>query len=190
MEQMTGKMGFHSPNQVHKICYSRCLFRSLETDRREKRTEIRCLRTSLQPCFVTVQLSWSALRETFVNMWNFVLQHSVSQGCLGGLLRHLLRAAAGRLFFQLTLSPSCFGSFILKTYFVILTSRYLVTFSGSYQQEGSFFMQFQSFLRFFHILYISSFKTSPFLRFSLSKGLVRESDTSSSVGMKLLLFSF
>ena len=71
-------MGFHSPNQVHKICYSR-LFRSLETDRREKRTEIRCLRTSLQSCFVTVQSSWSALRETFVNMWNFVLQHSVSQ---------------------------------------------------------------------------------------------------------------
>lgn len=48
---------------------------------------------------------------------------------LGGLLKHLT------FVFSLFRVP---GIFLLKTYCVILTSRYLATFSLSHQQESSF----------------------------------------------------
>lgn len=93
---------------------------------------------------------------------------------LGGLLRHLT------FVFSLFRVP---GIFLLKTYCVILTSRYLVTFSLSHQQENSF-CTLQASPCCFH----SNFQDLTLLVLPHDfrpSGLRRESNTSSSTKIQM-----
>lgn len=141
-------------------------------------------------CYCLVFLGSSETFFFFFNTWKAVFQYIVYrilplEGCWDTFLPWET--------FPLTFSSSCWGVpgiFILKTYCVILTSRFFITFPSSTSKNVLL-----TIFKIFYVVFISSFKTPLFLQFFYKKELqmtfllrTSESDISDSP-MKLQISS-